>query len=1070
MLTSIEIFKQNYIRIKDRGTERSYYPVLTNFIKEYASELKNKDIYAIAEEKAKVENREIGFPDITIRQNERLVGWIEVKLPEDSLDNPKYNKQFEKYKDALENILFTNFKQWQLWQWAEEGKPVKVKEIIFNIAEYSKGEEHKLADIFSQFLAGKVFEARTSKQLALALAKKTKLLSSQVEEAFHEANETSDLVRLKTTFEKTLIQNIEPHQFSNMMAETVAYSLFLASLEHIKRGKNDSLTLTTAIDYLPASIPILSDLYTLINKVSKTIPNIHHAAVALIDQLNAAEMAKIELKIREHKAGEDPVINFYEPFLNEYDPKEREARGVYYTPKPIVDYIVRCVDYIIKEKFNKKTGLADESVNLLDPALGTGTFLMSAMQQVYALVNKQNVALGQEMVNKEFNRVVVRHILKHFYGFELLVAPYAIAHLKLTLLLEDLGFSFKGIRENGENNPNRLKVYLANTLDDPNTPPQAPLFGYNSISEESEAARKVKKDTPILAIIGNPPYSNFGQMNKSEWILNLIKDYKVGLNERKINIDDDFIKFIRFAQWKLDSVGQGVFAMITNNTYIDGITHRRMRRSIMNSFDEVYIYNLHGNLRKKEVCPDGSKDENVFNIMTGVSINIFIKYPHKQADTIVKYCDLWGLRNIKFSTLLEQLFTDTRWKTLNPKEPNWFFTEKETNTDEEYHKYLKITDIFPIYNSGIQTKRDDLTIQFYDKELSKIIKDFGNLDDDMLRAKYNLPEDGRDWTIKDAKTDLKNNNPTIVEILYRPFDIRKTLFTGKTKGFIAYPRTETMKNMLLSPNIALLTSRLLPVLGYRHIFCSKNIIDIHAVSDQNYIHPLYIFEKGDGQLSIDGKNKGGKARKANISELAISEYSKKLNLSYVIEKGDLAKTFGPEDIFYYAYALLHSPTYRSRYAEQLKIDFPRVPVPNNRTFVKLVRYGNELVNLHMLGENPCDKSKTIFDESEKWAVRIGGDKPGNIEDWKVIDIHYVESDKRVYVNKGQYFEGIEKEEWQFVIGSYQVCDKWLKDRKKAEQCLSLNDLKQFMKIVVAIRETIRIMKEIDILIPKWPME
>ncbi len=486
----------------------------------------------------------------------------------------------------------------------------------------------------------------------------------------------SDLGKLKETFEKTLIQDIGPHQFANMVSETLAYSLFLAALEHARRGTDEELTLTNAIDYLPTNVPILADLYSLIKKIATTIPSITDAARLLVDQLNASDIERIRQKLVEHKPGEDPVIQFYEPFLKEYDPKEREARGVYYTPKPVVDYIVKSVDILLRDKFGKTKGLADESVHLLDPATGTGTFLMSAIQQIYSDTKRQNEAQGEVMVQKAFNDIVLNHILKHFYGFELLIAPYAVAHLKLTLEVERLGFDFALTRDDGDKDNDRFKIYLANTLDDPNKPPEKLFVGYDAIPQESESARKVKSGVPILAIIGNPPYSNFGRMNRGDWILDLLKDYKQGLKEKKINLDDDFIKFIRFAQWKLEQTGQGIFAMITSNTFIDGITHRQMRRSLMDAFNEIYIYDLHGNSRKGEVAPDGSKDENVFAIQQGVSINIFVKHPDKRQDTVVKYAELWGPRAEKFATLLDESFADTKWQTLSPQSPNWFFVER----------------------------------------------------------------------------------------------------------------------------------------------------------------------------------------------------------------------------------------------------------------------------------------------------------------------------------------------------------------------------------------------------------
>lgn len=1072
----IEQTKQKIARIKDIATERSYYPILCEFFQEFAKSdsIKLRDAHATPEETTTQYEKKVGFPDITIRNRDELIGWIEVKTPEENLSADKFHDQFTKYRESLENIIFTNLREWQLWQW-EDGESKQVgKTVVFDLTKPNSASEEDFEQLLVRFFEGRAYQTRTPKQLALALAKKTRLLSKQVEEALETTDEKSDLWKLKETFEKTLIQDISSHQFANMVAETMAYSLFLSALENERRGNGTELTLTNAIDYLPTNVPILADLYGLIKKVASTIPNIAESAQLLVDQLNASEIERIHQKLIEHKPGEDPVIQFYEPFLAEYDPKEREARGVYYTPKPVVDYIVRSVDWILRNKFGKEKGLADESVNLLDPATGTGTFLMSAIQEIYWNTKKANESLGDEMVSREFNKIVLNHILKHFYGFELLIAPYAVAHLKLTLEIERLGFDFKLSKGDGDTENDRFKVYLANTLDDPNKPPTK-LFGFDSIPDESEKAQKVKRDAPILAIIGNPPYSNFGRMNRGDWILDLLKDYKQGLGERKINLDDDFIKFIRFAQWKLEKTGQGVFAMITSNTFIDGITHRQMRRSLMDTFDEIYIYNLHGNSRKGEVSPDGSRDENVFNIQSGVSINIFVKLPEKQDRCVVKYCDLWGLRENKFATLLEENFDKTGWQTLSPKELNWFFIPRDEKVDEEYSQCMKIVEILPIYNSGIQTKRDNLTVQLSEDDLRQAADDILNLPTEEVREKYNLPADGRDWTIPFAKADLKAHGIKITNILYRPFDLRKTIFTGKSKGFLAYPRTETMKEMT-RPNISLDTSRLIPANQvWDRVFVSNTISDIHAASDQTYTMPLYLHPEQRESLFVGEAGTIPAARQPNISLTAGRKIAEKVGqvyypvAEYPTKDGDERLT--PEDIFYYAYAIFYSPTYRSRYAEQLKIDFPRLPLTSNKElFRRLVMLGNELVNLHLLGENPFDASKTILDEPNKWGIKIGGTAPANLEDWKVADVRYDAKEKRVYVNAGQYFEGVEKEVWEFMIGGYQVCEKWLKDRKKAERVLSTEDLKRYMKIVVALRETIRIMSAIDKAIPSWPMK
>jgi len=1080
MNNNLEIFKTKLSKLRDTANERTLYPLICEFIQACDSKNFGGPYVATSEESLSGYDKQIGFPDITVRnQTGRLIGWWEIKLASDSLSKETFNDQFTKYKDSLENILFTNLREWQLWQWDADGKPQKVNEIIFDILSFKVGEDRKLENLLVKFFEGRPYEARTPKQLALALARKTRLLSKQVEEALEVTDERLDLLKLKEAFEKTLIQNISLHQFANMVAETMAYSLFLSALEHQHRGNGNELTLTNAIDYLPTNVPILADLYGLIKKVAATIPNIYESAQLLVDQFNASEIERIHQKLIEHKPGEDPVIQFYEPFLAEYDPREREARGVYYTPKPVVDYIVRSVDWILRKKFGKEKGLADESVNLLDPATGTGTFLMSAIQEIYWNTKKANEALGDEMVSREFNKIVLNHILKHFYGFELLIAPYAVAHLKLTLEIERLGFDFKLTKGDGDSENDRFKVYLANTLDDPNKPP-AKLFGFDSIPDESEKAQKVKRDAPMLAIIGNPPYSNFGRMNRGDWILGLLKDYKKGLGERKINLDDDFIKFIRFAQWKLEKTGRGIFAMITSNTFIDGITHRQMRRSLMDTFDEIYVYNLHGNSRKGEVSPDGSKDENVFNIQQGVSINIFVKLPEKQAGCVVKYCDLWGLRENKFATLLEESLDKINWQEVdvlgfNKKlgSTRWgrqlasdfnFFTPKSAGMMLEYGDFESVGSLFTKKVTGIVTSRDASAIDFEKQALETKIDRIRNNDDHLISELKNTRGWDKTTGVRKLKDDL-NYKIKLKKVLYRPFDVRWLFYADY---FLDWPRPELMPN-LSEDNLAIVITRQITGEDFGHVQVTKWMTEYKLGShDRNsYVFPLYIYQK-----SSQGNLLNEKSRKPNIPELISKEFSQKLALKYLSDgRGDLGETFGPEDIFYYAYAVFHSPTYRSRYAEQLKIDFPRLPLTSDKElFKRLVALGNELVNLHLLGENPFDSSKTILDEPNKWGVKIGGSAPANLEDWKVADVRYDAKEKRVYVNAGQYSEGVEKEVWEFMIGGYQVCEKWLKDRKKAERVLSTEDLRHYMKIVVVLHETINIMKEIDQTIPAWPIK
>ncbi|MBM3227780.1 hypothetical protein FJZ27_02865 [Candidatus Peribacteria bacterium] len=1107
MPKATDILCKQLPRLLQDGTERTLYKPLCVWLEQLATEepLHLKGVEATAEESA-IES-EIGFPDITVRYGKEIAGWIEVKLPGKPLDHQSYAEQFLKYKSSLENVIFTNLQEWELWQWdrSDKEKPKRIKRVSFDLTKKEAEDLKELMEMLVHFFEYQPTLAKTPKQLALTLARKARFLSRQVEEALaaaiKEEDKEHELVRLRATFEKTLIADISDHQFANMVAETIAYSLFLACLEHDERGKDEPLTLTNAVDYLPKNVPILSDLFGLISRIAKKVPNAHHAAIALLEELNRADMHRIRQKLIEHKPGEDPVIQFYEPFLSEYDPAEREGRGVYYTPKPVVDFIVRGVDWLVKNKFGKEEGLADHSVNLLDPATGTGTFLMSAMQQIYWNVQKKNKALGKEMVKREFSKITKEHILKHFYGFELLIAPYAVAHLKLTLEAERLGFDFKTTENDTDPDNDRFKVYLANTLDDPKRPPEA-FFGFDAIPQESEKAQTVKRDTPILAVIGNPPYSGISQnpveviveyskgntytnakgqaaiatkdMKRKEktWIGNLIEDYKYTegdritgkhFKEKKHWLGDDYVKFIRFSQWKIAQAGEGIVAMITNNGFLDNPTFRGMRYQLMEEFDEIYCLNLHGSTTKKDAAPGGGRDESIFNIQTGTCITFFVKKKKKQGCRVF-YKDKYGLKSEKFSYLLETFFEALEWEELQPKKQYYFFTNKKFGGSGEYEEYWQVNNIFSVNTAGFVTGKDKITIDFDQEGIWNNISFMAEQNEHEIRSHFGLKsKDARDWTVPTAKKDVVKNlkKEFVRKCLYRPFDQRFTFYTGNSRGIFASPQIRVMKNFLSAANLGLVASKVNRQASLGYFFVSKEITDFHILDnagDSSSSFPLYIYPETT-QTNLLGEIE----RESNINPVFVKDFSDKLGM-----------TPRPEEMFYYIYAIFHSPEYRKRYSAQLKIDFPRLPLTSNtKLFRVLVQHGNLLVNLHLLGENPFDSSKTIFDEPKEWNVKIGGKCPNGFEDWKVAEVRYEEKEGRVYVNAGQYFEGVEKEVWKFMIGGYQVCEKWLKDRKKAERILSTDDLKHYMKIVVSLRETIRFMQEIDAVIEEhggWPMK
>jgi predicted helicase len=704
-----------------------------------------------------------------------------------------------------------------------------------------------------------------------------------------------------------------------------------------------------------------------------------------------------------------------------YDPAKRERRGVYYTPRPVVNYIVKSVEWIIRNNFGKQLGFADDDVTILDPATGTGTFLW--LVYLRTLGELKEKGLGGLIESKTKNQ-----ILKNFFGLEILITPYIIAHLKLAMILKRWHY------ELGEGE--RVQVYLTNSLDQGEDHGLIPFM--KEINEERRVAHDLIMKKPILAIIGNPPYSGMSA-NKGKWIDSLLKNgYKKtdGSNDEgyyKLNgqplgeknpkmLQDDYVKFIRFAQWKIDKAGEGVVGFITNNGYLDNITFRGMRQSLLNSFERIYILNLHGNVKKKDKSPDGGKDENVFDIQQGTAIVLFIKNTTIK-DRRIFYKDLYGLQEEKYYWLDRNTVFSTEWQEITPEEPYYLFTLSKCNSDSKYLTYKKITEIFPSNNIGIQTGRDDFTIHYTRDSALIIFNKFLSDNPEILREKYHLGKDTEEWKVNNALMDLKNNGVnanTIKPIFYRPFDIRFTYYSGKSRGVHARPRYEIMQHML-KPNLGLHTCRQLSGENWQHILISEGITDDCYVSnktkERGYLFPLYRYQ-------ADG------TRHYNIDPILLE------NLSAIY-----AREISPEEIFYYTYGVLYSQKYRSKFTEFLKIDFPRIPFTQQySTFLELSRLGKYLIELHLMKKQQPPSIK----------YEVPGSK--NVESVKYTD-------GKLFINQTQYFENIPENVWNFCIGGYLVLDKWLKSRKKRE--LSVQEILHFIQIVEVLRQTIRIMDEID---------
>ncbi len=988
-----------------------------------------------------------GAPDFVVTKGALTIGYIEAKDIGKSLDEAEKTEQLTRYRESLNNLILTNYLEFRwyvdgdLRLVANLGTPAKDGKI-----KRSKTGAEDVHELISGFLVNKAEAIGTPKDLAIRMAHLAHMIRNLIINAFENEEETGGLHTQLEAFRDNLIPDLSVEYFADMYAQTIAYGLFAA---RCTSNNGTSFTRLDAAQNLPKTNPFLRKLfqyiagYDLDDRIAWLVDD-------LAQVLAQADMEAVLKGFGKHTGKEDPVVHFYETFLKEYDPKIREMRGVYYTPEPVVSYIVRSIDHLLKTRFNKPQGLADEKTLILDPAVGTATFLYTVINEIY----QANTAKGQQGL---WNNYVAEKLLPRIFGFELLMAPYAVAHLKLGLLLQDTGYEFKSDQ--------RLGVYLTNTLDEAIKHSEA-LFA-QWISEEANAAARIKKDEPIMVVLGNPPYSK-QSANKGKWITELIngvidkdghemsKGYKTvdGKPIKEKNpkwLHDDYVKFIRFGQWRIELTGQGILGLITNHGYLDNPTFRGMRQSLIETFTDVYILNLHGNTRKREVTPDGSKDENVFDIQQGVAITLFIKERDETKSAKVHYMDFWGIREKKYAALYEASIDTLEWKEIEPHSPYYLFLPTHETELEEYNTGWKLNEIFPANNAGFYTSRDNLVID-YDKEaLQNRIMNFleNTLSDDEIRERYQVVEKD-DWKINTTRKIIrkeKHISKFFKRCLYRPFDTRNIYYH---KALIQRPRFEIMNHMISGNNIGLISARSNKTSEMTQFFCSSNITELKCgeYSIGSYLFPLYLYPV-EGEMQFDG----GK-RRSNLNPEFIKDASDKLRLEFIEDgRGDLEETFGPEDIFNYAYAVFHSPTYRTRYAEFLKIDFPRLPLTSDKQLFKaLAEKGAELVSLHLMESPALNNLITSYP--------VAG--PNEMK-----KVTYDDNSQRVYINKTQYFKGVPPEVWAFHVGGYQVCQKWLKDRKG--RTLTYDELTHYQKIVVALNETIRLMAEIDKLILEWPL-
>ena len=1007
-----------------------------------------------------------GSPDYVITRKDIPIGYIEAKDIGVDLDKTLKSEQIKRYTASLDNLILTDYVTFIFLKDGEEYETLELFDLytdrqIVNGVDKTEQKHKRFELLIRDFSTHITQTIKSPTKLASMMANKAKLLAQVINNALTsdvESNANSSLKEQMEAFKQILIHDIKPAEFADIYAQTIAYGMFAARLHD---PTPDTFSRQEAASLIPKSNPFLRKLFQYISGYDIDT-RIEWIVSALADIFRATDVAEILKDFGKATQMNDPFIHFYEFFLAEYDPKLRKARGVWYTPEPVVNFIVRAVDDILKSEFGLPKGLADNSkteievdtdifdkkkqkykkakkqvhkVQILDPATGTGTFLAEVVKHIYGTRFKNMQGAWPQYVEND--------LIPRLNGFEILMASYAMAHLKLDLLLGETGY--KATKDQ------RFKIYLTNSLEEAN-PDTGTLFA-NWLSTEASEANAVKRDTPVMCVIGNPPYS-ISSSNKGNWIENLLIDYKKGLTEKSYNsLSDDYVKFIRYGQHYIEKNSSGILVFISNNSFIDGLVHRNMRKNLLKTFDNIYILDLHGDSKKKEKSPDGSIDQNVFDIMQGVCISVFVK---NSKNTLSEYAslyhaDLFGRRNTKYKYLRENSLFSINWSELDVLEPNYFFTKKDFSGKATYDKYVSIDDIFVKYNNGIETGKDAF---FYDQSetdfLNRIKVEFENRVATINN--YNIKDSGSFPFLRKFNASHFDSSK-IIEVNYRPFDVRKLYYDENLQRRPAY---STMKHML-KENLGLLVPRQFSS-SFTHVFISENPTDCNLTGTAKKfgsapIFPIYLYLDNENRI-VQNEEKYQRTHNLNVD--IINRIQSLTSLEFLTEKDKASKnSFSPIDVLDYIYGVLHSVKYRNKYNEFLRIAFPRIPLPTDRNqFLEILNLGRKIRKLHLMKTSDFDISVYYPKQGNNLVTRkITKTSPGfelTNEDTKT---------GKVWINDEQYFDNVPELAWNFYIGGYQPAQKWLKDRQG--RTLTYDDIEHYQKIIAVLVETDKIMKEID---------
>lgn len=991
----------------------------------------------------------VGAPDFIVFDGEIVIGHLEAKDLDIDLRKLKdaNKKQHERYTGGLANLIYTNCLDWDFYRDGQLMASITIADFLMGIQ--PKPEEFAaLENLLLDFVAQRPQSITSPRDLAERMAGKAVLIKDVLFQTLRQDIELrTDLAGQFKAFKEHLIHDISSEDFADIYAETIAYGMFAARLHD---RSLDTFSRFEALELLPKSNPFLRDLFgyiagaTLDDRIAWVIDDLARV-------FQAANVKKLMEAFGKLTGQQDPFLHFYETFLAAYNPAKRKARGVWYTPEPVVNFIVRAVDEVLQTEFGLPEGLADTSkvtidwdtgatdpkgkpvtikkevhrVQILDPATGTGTFLAEVIKQIAPKV--KDVAEGM------WSPYIERDLIPRLHGFELLMASYAMCHMKLDMILTELGYKPTGT-------PPRLGVYLTNSLEEGEREVRD-LFMAQWLTREAREANAIKRQTPIMCVVGNPPY-NIMSGNLSEHQVSLIEPYRwvdgkrikeKGMLQFEKNINNDYVKFIAFAEALILKTGFGVLGYVTSHAYLKSASFRGMRQRLMTTFDSVYILDLHGNSEIKEVTPNNIKDKNIFDIKQGVSVIIATRLASKCPKTPAKvqYAEFWGARDSKYARLSVDKVSSLDWADCKPASPNYTFHPSGAESGSYQTTFFSVAKLMSVYSSGVITARDEFSISEDGNALVRNAQQFaGNehLSDVQIATKLGIAIK-KGWDIGKARLRLrgvKDLSKIIYPISYRPLDTRKIIFDESVVWTTA---RSTMEHMLRGENIALVSARSEKSGTCSHFYISRFLVETKCGerTTQSAVFPLYLYPS---EQDLD------QSRRINFDAKLYARLQ------------TLAKhpTHGTPDevvVFDYIYGVLHCPAYRATYAEFLKIDFPRIPWPASPDeFWDVSAKGTQLRKLHLM--DPATIGPTPY--------------PFKGEGNAVVEKPRLE-DGKVWINATQYFDAAPETSWTFYIGGYQPAQKWLKDRRG--RVLNFEDVKHYQRILKILAETDRIMQTIS---------